>query len=123
MPEATKRKLVSLYSFEFLIVAELMGSCHAESPKGSKLTLLLNSVNCVCQPVLLSVALWLDSHRLLLLGVIFILLGWLSLSFWNRLNHSLRISRKGDSFVGVGVVAVVLIEGGEFCEDELICAG
>jgi hypothetical protein len=67
VPEATKRKLVSLYSFEFLIVAELMGSCHAESPKGSKLTLLLNSVNCVCQPVLLSVALWLDSHRLLLL--------------------------------------------------------
>lgn len=67
MPETTKRKLVSLYSFKFLIVAELMRGSHAEGPQWSKLALLLNSVNCVCQPVLLGVALWLDFHRLLLL--------------------------------------------------------
>ena len=86
------------------------------------MTLLLNSVNYVGQPILLSVALWLNFHLLLLLRFIFIFLGWLSLGFWNCLKHSLRIPCEGNSVECVGVVAVVLIESGKFGEDELISA-
>jgi hypothetical protein len=86
------------------------------------LALLLNSVNCVGQPVLLRVALRLDFRSLLLLRVIFVFLGRLSLTLRNSLKDSLRISCKGDTVKSIGIVSVILVEGGEFGEDELVCA-
>jgi hypothetical protein len=114
---------VRLDSPELLIVAQLVGSGHAEGAKRSQLALLLDRSHGVGESVLFSVALGLHSHCLLFLRVLLVPLGRLSLALRDGLQDSGGIAGEGRDVVRVCVRTIVLVECGQFSEDELVCAG
>ena len=125
MPEEVVAELSFVYTLELLVVPDFVARNHPEGSQGHQLTLLLDRVDGVGQPILLQIVFGLHFHHFLLIRVHLLCFLWLLLLAFRLAvyQHILRVAGEGEGIELVCVIFVELVWCGQLGELEVVLAG